>query len=197
MAFSHSLQLHEYVQIYIYIYVCIHIHIYLCIYIYIYTIDVCMYVHVYINIDICVYTHIKKNSLPDSCTARVITGYFCTFCTACMHSCICVCMHICTYIHQFMYLHIYSYVYIYIYICIYTCMYIYTYVYILQNSSCTSHRAVFLRGYSLYLAGEKRREDLHIESPGPSGAASKSVSSDGNSELKQLYVLCFSVFQCI
>jgi anaphase-promoting complex subunit 8 len=54
-------------------------------------------------------------------------------------------------------------------------------------ASCSSHRAVFLRGYSLYLAGEKRKEDLHIESPGSSGGCKSSAAGDANSELKTLY----------
>lgn len=54
-------------------------------------------------------------------------------------------------------------------------------------ATCSSHRAVFLRGYSLYLAGEKRKEDLHIESPGSSGASKSSAAGDANSELKTLY----------
>jgi anaphase-promoting complex subunit 8 len=57
---------------------------------------------------------------------------------------------------------------------------------LLTNS--TSQRALFLRGYSLYLAGEKRREDTHIESAGSSGASKPGAGGDnGNTELKPLY----------
>ena len=55
-------------------------------------------------------------------------------------------------------------------------------------STCASKRAVFLRGYALYLSGEKRREDTHIESAGSSGASKGGASGgDGNQELKPLY----------
>lgn len=48
---------------------------------------------------------------------------------------------------------------------------------------------MFLRGYALYLAGEKRREDVQIEPPASSGggAAKSGAAADANSELKLLY----------